>query len=82
MHGDSFVGDEARAEGEDSSSCGNSLPHGEYRALVMNQAIKRAGGRRPSTKHLFTAKSAVDQALGSSGVSIYIPGAGQRRRTV
>ena len=81
MHGD-FVGDEARAEGENSSSCGLGLPHDEYRALVMKQAIRNAGGKRPDTKQLFAAKKAVDNALGTSGVSIYIPGAGPRRRTV
>ena len=81
MHGD-FVGDEARAEGENSSSCGNDLPHSQYRALVMKQAIRNAGGKKPSTKHLFAAKKAVDNALGASGVAIYIPGAGPMRRTV
>jgi hypothetical protein len=81
MHGD-FVGDETRAEGENSSSLGDSLPHGEYRALVMNQAIREAGNRKPGTKHLFAAKTKVDRALGASGTSIYIPGAGSRRRTV
>lgn len=82
QEGSSFVGDEARAEGENSSSCGEGLPHDEYRALVMNQAIKNAGGKTPGTKHLFAAKKAVDNALGNSGVSIYIPGAGPARRTV
>ena len=40
------------------------------------------GGNRPGTKHLFAAKKAVDSALGRSGTSIYIPGAGPARRTV
>jgi len=80
---DSFVADEARAERENRvSGCGDSLPHGEYRALVMNQAIKNAGGKSPTTKHLFAAKKAVDSALGKSGTGIYIPGAAPRRRTV
>jgi len=80
---DSFVADEARAEGENRfTSCGNALPHNAYRALVMKQAIKSAGGKAPSTKQLFTAKKVVDNALGNSGVSIYIPGASPRRRTV
>jgi hypothetical protein len=61
---------------------GESLSHNEYRALVLNQAIKKAGGNRPGTKHLFAAKKAVDSALGRSGTSIYIPGAGPARRTV
>ena len=82
MHGSSFVGDEARAEGENSSSCGDGLPHNQYRALVMRQAIKNAGGKAPGTKHLFMAKKSVDNALGASGVSIYIPGSGPMRRTV
>ena len=81
MHGD-FVGDEARAEGENGMSCGLDLPHNEYRALIMDQAIKAAGNRKPGTKHLFLAKNKVDQALGSSGVSIFIPGSGPARRTV
>ena len=82
QEGDGFVGDESRAEGENSTSCGSGLPHEEYRALVMKQAIKNAGGGKPGTKHLFAAKKAVDSALGKSGVSIYIPGAGPARRTV
>ena len=82
MHGNSFRSDESRAEGENSSSCGDVLPHGQYRALVMKQAIRNAGGRRPSTKHLFAAKKTVDNALGTSGVAIYIPGASPARRTV
>lgn len=82
MHGDSFVGDESRAEGENSISCGDALPHNEYRALVMKRAIKAAGGQAPSTKQLFAAKKAVDNALGNAGVAICIPGAGPRRRTV
>jgi hypothetical protein len=49
---------------------------------VLNQAIKKAGGGRPDTRHLFAAKKAVDSALGRSGTSIYIPGAGPARRTV
>jgi hypothetical protein len=82
MHGSSFVGDESRAEGENSTSCGDGLPHNQYRALVMRQAIKNAGGKAPGTKHLFMAKKSVDNALGASGVSIYIPGSGPMRRTV
>jgi hypothetical protein len=130
MHGDSFIGDEERAQGEDSGKwhwgspfrkigrgfkkvgrgfekglkttglvavealksapmalshgdlMGGALSHNEYRALVLNQAIKKAGGGRPDTRHLFAAKKAVDSALGRSGTSIYIPGAGPARRTV
>ena len=130
QEGDSFVGDEERAQGEDSGKwhwgspfrkigrgfkkvgrgferglkttglvavdalksapmalshgdfVGETLSHNEYRALVLDQAIKKAGGNRPGTKHLFAAKKAVDSALGRSGTSIYIPGAGPARRTV
>ena len=130
QEGDSFVGDEERAQGEDSGKwhwgspfrkigrgfkkvgrgferglkttglvavdalksapmalsqgdfVGEALSHNEYRALVLDQAIKKAGGNRPGTKHLFAAKKAVDGALGRSGTSIYIPGAGPARRTV
>ena len=82
MHG-AFVGDEARAERENrATSCGDSLPHNEYRALVIRQAIKNAGGQNPSTKHFYAAKKAVDNALGNAGVAIYIPGAKPCRRTV
>ena len=82
LHGNSFTKDESRAEGENSSSCGDVLPHGQYRALVMKQAIRNAGGRKPSTKHLFAAKSRVDRALGNAKVAICIPGARPGRKTV
>jgi len=55
--------------------------HPEYRALIMKQAIRNAGGQRPTTKHLFAAKRSMDNALGSSGIAISIPGAGPMRRT-
>ena len=79
-----FIGDESRAQGEDSgcSSMGNSLSHNEYRALVMRQAMRSAPGGKPQTKHFFAAKSAVDKALGNADVKIEIPGARPGRRTV
>jgi hypothetical protein len=87
MRGDGFTSDEARAAGEDGSS-GSSvgeaggLSHGEYRALIMRQAIKGAGGKRPTTKHVFEAKDKVDRALGGAGVAVQIPGAMPGRRTI
>ena len=60
----------------------DDLSHAEYRALVVQQAVKAAGGQRPGTKQFFEAKKKVDTALGKAGVAIYIPGAGPRRKTV
>lgn len=79
-----FTGDERRARDEDSgcSSMGDSLSHNEYRALIMRQAVKSAPNGKPQTKDFFTAKSAVDKALGNAGVSIYIPGSKPERQTV
>ena len=79
-----FAGDEKRAQEEDRgcSSMGDSLSHNKYRALVVKQAMKNAGGAKPTTRHFFAAKSSVDKALGNAGVAIYIPGAKPGRRTV
>jgi hypothetical protein len=79
-----FAGDEKRAQDEDGgcSSMGDSLSHNKYRALVIKQAMKNAGGAKPTTRHFFAAKSSVDKALGNAGVAIYIPGAKPGRRTV
>lgn len=76
-----FVGDERRAQTEDSSGMGDDLSHDEYRALVMNRALKLGRGK-PNTKHFYEAKSVVDQSLGRGGVTITIPGAKPGRRTV
>ena len=79
-----FTGDERRARDEDSgcSSMGDSLSHNEYRALIMRQAVKSAPKGKPQTKDFFTAKSAVDKALGNADIKIEIPGARPGRRTV
>ena len=87
MHGDPFIRDEDRAQSEDGSAAcgsfvGDGLSHNEYRALIMKQAIRQADGNRPSTKHLFAAKSRVDRALGNAKVAICIPGARPGRKTV
>lgn len=76
-----FVGDEQRAQTEDSSGMGDDLSHNEYRALVMNRALALGQGK-PSTKHFYAAKTTVDQSLGRAGVAINIPGAKPGRRTV
>jgi hypothetical protein len=68
-----FTRDEDRAQGED-------LPHPEYRALVMREALR--AGRDPDTRAMYLAKRRVDQSLERSGAKIYIPGARPRRRTV
>jgi hypothetical protein len=70
-----FRRDEARAQGEDT--LGDSLPHPEYRALVM-----RAAGKNPNTKSLYLAQAKVDAALGKAGATISIPGASPGRRTI
>ncbi len=75
--GDSFMGDER----EESSFIGDAIPHDTYRAAVMLTAIKDAGGRNPTTKDFFAAKTKVDNKLGNMGVSIYLPGAQPARRT-
>jgi hypothetical protein len=70
-----FRRDESRAQGEDT--LGDSLPHPEYRALVM-----RAAGKNPNTRSLYLAQSKVDAALGRAGTTIGIPGASPGRRTI
>lgn len=75
--GDSFMGDER----EESSFIGDAIPHDTYRAAVMLTAIKDAGGRNPTTKDFFAAKSKIDNKLGNMGVAIYIPGARPSRKT-
>jgi hypothetical protein len=70
-----FRSDESRAQGEDD--LGSSMPHGEYRALVL-----RAAGREPDTRALYLAQRKVDEALGRAGTTIEIPGASPGRRTI
>jgi hypothetical protein len=70
-----FRSDEARAQGEDT--LGSSIPHEEYRALVV-----RAAGRKPTTRALYLAQARVDASLGKSGTTIQIPGASPGRRTI
>jgi hypothetical protein len=61
---------------------GASIPHDTYRATVVKQAIKAAGGKKPTTKDFFRAKEAVDKVIGKAGISLYLPGAQPGRRTV
>jgi hypothetical protein len=70
-----FRSDESRAQGEDT--LGDSMPHGEYRALVV-----RAAGKNPTTKSLYLAQARVDAALGKLGTTIQVPGAQPGRRTI
>jgi hypothetical protein len=73
-----FTRDEDRAQHEDSG--GDSLSHPEYRAMVMREALKSSS--KPDTRTMYLAKQRVDQSLGRSGTTIYIPGARPRRKTV
>jgi hypothetical protein len=66
---------------ERSSFIGDAIPHDTYRAAVMLTAIKAAGGRNPTTKDFFAAKTKIDNKLGNMGVAIYIPGARPSRKT-
>jgi len=77
-----FTRDEDRAQAEEAGSdtLGDSLSHPEYRALVVREALRAS--RNPDTKAMYLAKQRVDQSLGRSGTSIYIPGAQPRRKTV
>lgn len=73
----------ARVRGGTSCMGGEiSVPHDKYRALIMKQASKLAGGKQPATKHFFVAKKAVDGALKENGISIQLPGAAPGRRTL
>jgi hypothetical protein len=53
-----------------------------YRATVQKQAIKHAGGKRPTTKDIFLAKAAVDKAIGKAGITLFMPGSKPGRRTI
>ena len=56
------------------------VPNVAYRAAVLRQAHKVSGGR-PSTKDFYSAKKAVDGAMASAGLSLYLPGARPGRVT-
>jgi hypothetical protein len=58
-----------------------TIPNVVYRAAVLKQAAKAAGGNKPTTKHFFSAKSAVDKVMGRAGISLYLPGAAPGRVT-
>lgn len=58
-----------------------TIPNVVYRAAVLKQAAKAAGKNRPTTKHFFRAKSAVDKVMGRAGISLYLPGAAPGRVT-
>jgi len=58
-----------------------TIPNVVYRAAVLKQAARAAGGNKPTTKHFFRAKSAVDKVMGKAGISLYLPGAAPGRVT-
>ncbi len=57
------------------------VPHTSYRVAVMRQAHKLSGNGRPTTKHFFAAKKAVDGAMTDAGLSLFLPGARPGRIT-
>ncbi len=57
------------------------IPNITYRAVVLQQAHKVAGGRKPSTKDFYRAKSKVDRVMGRAGISLFLPGARPGRIT-
>jgi len=57
------------------------VPNTSYRAAVLRQAKRGAAGSSPTTKHFFAAKKAVDAAMASAGLSLYLPGAEPGRIT-
>jgi hypothetical protein len=59
----------------------DTIPNAVYRAAVLKQAAKSASGTRPTTKHFFAAKAAVDKVMGKAGISLYLPGAKPGRIT-
>ena len=66
----------------EGSFVGLSIPNSTYRATVHKYAVKHAGGGRPTTKDIFLAKTAVDQAIGKAGITLFMPGAKPGRRTI
>lgn len=82
------VDEEIAADQEDrgiisgSDMGGKSIPHENYRVAVMKAALKSSGGKRPTTRDYFKAKATVDQVIGKSGITIYMPGAMPGRRTI
>ena len=68
--------------GTQSFSMGSDrIPNTLYRAAVLKQACKSAGGKNPSTKDFFRAKSSVDKVMGKAGISLYLPGSQPGRIT-
>jgi len=57
------------------------VPNDNYRAAVYRQAMRRAGGKRPTTVDFYRAKSAVDGMMRKIGASLYLPGARRGRVT-
>lgn len=57
------------------------IPNLTYRAVVLRQAHKVAGGRKPSTRDFYRAKSSVDKVMGRAGISLFLPGARPGRVT-
>ena len=57
------------------------VPNTTYRAVVLSQAVKAAGGKKPTTKHFYAAKKAVDRAMGAAGIGLFLPGSRPGRVT-
>ena len=57
------------------------IPNVAYRAAVLKQACKAAGPQKPTTKHFFAAKKAVDKTMGQAGIRLFLPGSRPGRIT-
>lgn len=63
------------------SVLGEEISHNAFRASVMHNARRLAGGP-PGTKHIFKAEKMVRGKLARDGISINVPGAAPGRRTL
>lgn len=61
---------------------GPAISNDGYRATVMRQALKMAGGRAPTSKHVLLAETKVKRTLRRNGVTVVMPGASPARRTL
>jgi len=61
------------------------IAHDDYRVAVLRQAnrlAKMSGASRPTTKHFYLAKKAVDDTMAEHGISLYLPGSRPSRLTI
>lgn len=96
VHGSSCAGEEEVALAMEGGRCeraafrrthggsvmGEEISHDAYRASVIHNARRLAGGRAPETKHIFMAEKMVKGTLGRRGIAINVPGAAPGRRTI